>query len=100
MLPRGGQGVIEKLFVQLLKNNINIYFTRTYTAAAKMIVNMPKYNTDRFTPNGIHLHFLPDKARIISLICLLAHKSLSSGEPEYSKKYLNQLKVQVYQFNV
>ena len=58
-------------------------------AAARIIVNMPSYSTDRTTPRAIELYFLPVKARIGFKICLLAHKSLLSGEPRYFKNLLH-----------
>ena len=51
--------------------------------AVRIIANMPRYSTERITPRANELYFLPVKARIELKICLLAHKSLLSGEPRY-----------------
>ena len=34
------------------------------SGAVRIIVNMPRYSTNRITPRAIELHFLPVKARI------------------------------------
>ena len=52
-------------------------------AAVRIIVNMPRFSTERVTPKAIELHFLPIKARIEYKICLLVHKTLLSGQPKY-----------------
>ena len=39
-------------------------------AAVRIILSMPRYSTDRFTPNAFELHFSPVKARIEFEICL------------------------------
>ena len=57
-------------------------------AAVWIIVNMPRYSTDKITPSAIELHFLPVKARIEYIACPLAHKYLLSGEPRYIKDLL------------
>ena len=62
-------------------------------AAVRIIVNMLRYSTDRITPGAIELHFLPVKARIEFKICLLAHKSLLSGEPQYIKNLLQPVPI-------
>ena len=62
-------------------------------AAVRIIMNMPRYSTDRITPRAIELHFLPVKARIEYKICLLAHKSLLSGEPRYLKNLLQPVPI-------
>ena len=54
-------------------------------AAVRIIVNMPRFGTDRITPRAIELHFLPVKARKVFKLYLLAYKSLVSGEPRYVK---------------
>ena len=43
--------------------------------AVRIIVNMPRYSTDKITPSTIELYFSPMKARIKFKICLLAIKS-------------------------
>ena len=49
----------------------------------RIIINMARYSTYRITPKAIELHCLPLEAGMEFKICLLAHKSLLSGEPRY-----------------
>ena len=62
-------------------------------AAVRIILNLPRYNTDRVTPEAIELHFLPVKAGIKYKICLLGHKFLLSGEPRYIKNLLQPVPI-------
>ena len=62
-------------------------------AAVRIIVNKPRYSTDRITPRGTELHFLVVKARIEYKICLLAHISLLSGEPRYTRNRLQPVPI-------
>ena len=56
--------------------------------AVRIIVNIPRYNTDRITPRAVELHFLSVKARVEFKICFLADKSFLSGEPRYIRNPL------------
>ena len=49
-------------------------------AAVGIIANMLRYSTDRFTQRTFELNFLPVKARMEYMICLITHKTLPSGE--------------------
>ena len=41
-------------------------------ADVRIVVKMPRYSTDRFTPRAIELYLLPVKARTELKICLFA----------------------------
>ena len=64
--------------------------------AVRIIVIMPRYSTDRITPRSSELHFSPVKSRIEVNKCLLAHKSLLSGEPQNIKKLLQPVPISSY----
>ena len=56
-------------------------------------MNMPRYSTDRITPRAIELHFWLVKASIKYKICLLALKTLLSGEPRCIKNLLQPIPI-------
>ena len=49
---------------------------------------MPRYSIDRVTSRATKIPFLPVRSRIEYNICLVAHKSLFSGETRYIKNLL------------
>ena len=56
-------------------------------AAVRIIVNMPRYSTNRTIPRAIEMHVVTVKGRIDFMICLF-HEPLLSGEPRYIKNFL------------
>ena len=62
-------------------------------AAVRIIVNIPKYSTNRITPREIEFNFLPVKTRIQYKICLLAHNSLLSCKSRYIKNLLQPVPI-------
>ena len=57
-------------------------------AAVRIIVTIPRHDTENITLRANELHFLPIKSIIEFKICLLAHKYLLSGELRYFKNLL------------
>ena len=69
-------------------------FHMILNATVSIIVNMPRYSTDRNTPTrAFGLNFSLVKARIEFSICLLAHKSLLSGELRYIRNLLQPVPI-------
>ena len=62
-------------------------------AAVRIIVNMPRYSTDKNTPRANELSFLPVKATIKFKVCLLAHKCLLASEPQCLKTVLRSVPI-------
>ena len=52
-------------------------------AAARLVMDMPRYSRDSVTAICIDLHFLPIRARIEYKICLLTYKAVKFGQPKY-----------------
>ena len=52
-------------------------------AAVGNIFNMPRFTTERSSPNASEIIFLAIKARVEIKICLLAHKAFLSDEAKY-----------------
>ena len=62
-------------------------------SAVRIIVLMPRYSTERYTPRAIELNFLHVKARFEFKICLSAHKSSLSGKSRYIKNLLQPVPI-------
>ena len=57
-------------------------------AAARMVVEIPRFLRERITPIFIDLRILPIKTRIIHKICLLTYKTFKYGQPSYFVEFL------------